>query len=515
MISRKSRYLEIFLFTCALAAILWAGCFSFITIRIPHQIELREGTALVMTKIFLQWGNPFVLENQPLAMNNYGVVYNLFVLPFAALFGNTLAVHRSITFLFIVLSAMVGFVAVHKKTGSRSLSLTCAAFIMIALIGQAGIGAFPSSLGTLLFLLAMIVPFLRSFDRQSLIFSALISVIAFYTKPYFILAFGIVASYLFMFVSKRKSLLYVLVFLMIFISSVLLAVFLFPLYIINTVIGNASNTHRTLEHLVLQLQRLLQFFWPVLLLLAFTVWRSISERDTQKIQINLWALDVFAWDQPLFRYPFGFLFYSFVCSMSAFLLILGPHIGNYLNYAFQLLIPTFFCWFLGEFNHLQKWKTLTFFVLAFNLLIWEWTVLPARSLNQRESSEWTQVHEYLKESSITLNAPATAAEVIALGQMPVDSGQTAYFYEVRPFSENWFTATTYDQFHEDGFRYTLSIDRMIEKQKFDLVVTTREKANFYHDRLLQDFYFIVDEIQVDMPQSGQSWTLVFWKPLAK
>ena len=91
------------LFTGALISVLWSIYFSLVTILIPYQIEYREGTAQVLTGFFLRAENPFVLESQPLAMNNYGLGYNLVVLPFAALFGNTLLVHRSVTFVFVLL----------------------------------------------------------------------------------------------------------------------------------------------------------------------------------------------------------------------------------------------------------------------------------------------------------------------------------------------------------------------------------------------------------------------------
>src|SRR5690348_13683559 len=103
-----------FFFAGGLLSIVWSIYFSLITITIPYQIELREGASLVMTEVFLHGGNPFVFDNQPLAMNNYGIAYNLVVLPFAMWFGNTLLVYRSITFLFVIGSSVLGFLIVKK-----------------------------------------------------------------------------------------------------------------------------------------------------------------------------------------------------------------------------------------------------------------------------------------------------------------------------------------------------------------------------------------------------------------
>ena len=77
------RTARILLFAGAAVSIAWAVYFSVVTILMPYQIEFREGTALVLTRILLNGENPFVFGNQPLAMTNYGVGYNLAVLPFA------------------------------------------------------------------------------------------------------------------------------------------------------------------------------------------------------------------------------------------------------------------------------------------------------------------------------------------------------------------------------------------------------------------------------------------------
>src|SRR5688572_20043628 len=253
------------LFWGALASILWSIFFAIVTISIPYPIELREGAAQVMTGFLLSRNNPFVLENQPLAMNNYGLGYNMVVAPFAVLFGNTLSVHRSITFTFILLSSLAGFTVIQKIKGDVAPASACAAFIIIGLIARGGIGAFPSAMGTFLFLMTLVIPFLKGFNHTSLMFSILFSIAAFYTKAYFILGFGIVASYLFLFVSKKSGLFYSSLFLILFAASFFVVRLVFPLYFINTVVGNASNADRSFEHLLSQLKQLFIYFFPVLL----------------------------------------------------------------------------------------------------------------------------------------------------------------------------------------------------------------------------------------------------------
>lgn len=99
----------------AILSILWSVYFMYRVVRIPHQITTLEGAAGVHTWFFLRGENPYTLENQPIGITLYGAMYNLVVLPFAARFGNTLAVHRAVNFVFILLSAAVFFFVVLRE----------------------------------------------------------------------------------------------------------------------------------------------------------------------------------------------------------------------------------------------------------------------------------------------------------------------------------------------------------------------------------------------------------------
>ena len=499
------------LFFAAFASILWSVYFALVTISMPYQIELREGTAQVMTEFLLDRNNPFQLENQPLAMNNYGLGYNLVVSPFAALFGNTLLVHRSVTFVFVLLSALTGFMVVYRSKREAACASACAAFIVIGLMARGGIGAFPSAMGTFLFMMTIVLPFLRGFDRTSLLLSILFSIAAFYSKAYFVLGFGIVASYLFLFVSRKTGLFYSLLFLLLFAVSLLGVRLAFPLYLINTIIGNMSNTDISSAHLVSQLMRLLFYFFPVLVVSLFLMAseNGLFNRSAAR-QFNSQA-----WQQLLTGAVRDYFFFSSVCALLAFIFVLGPHIGGYLNYAYQLILPVFFCWFFLKFDPHKQTGVLMVAAVIFNLFVWGKDTLHPQMLEQRNSKEWETLYSYVRSSSNILNSPVIASVMIESGLNPLDSGQTAYFYSVKPYPMNALLGPPYDAFRTDGFRYIKSIDNAIEKQKFDLIVTTREKSSFYHAKLIKKFYVLVDEIKVAMPQTDQQWTLLLWKPFTR
>ena len=495
----------------ALASILWSVYFAAVTISIPYPIEFREGAAQVMTQFLLNRSNPFRLESQPLAMNNYGLGYNMVVAPFAALFGNTLSIHRSVTFAFILLSALVGFITIRKLKDDIVPALACGAFIMVGLIARGGIGAFPAAMGTFLFMLAIVFPYLRGFSRLSLVVSILCSVVAFYTKAYFVLGFGIVGSYLFLFVSKKTALIYGVTFLVLFVSSLLVVRLAFPLYFVNTIIGNISNTERSSAHLLSQLSQLLSYFFPVVVCSVFLL---VLEKDSFSRRTGL-GLNTRGWKQPLIPGSPDYFFYSFVCALLAFVLFLGSHIGSYLSYAYQLVVPLFFCWFFLKLNLQKKIVLLMVLPILVNLVLWEKSLLAPQLLEQKDSKAWASLYSHVKSSSNILNSPVVTSMVLEQGLNPLDSGQTSYYYAIKPYPNIPILGPAYEVVEINGFRYVKFIDNSIKQQKFDLVITTREKSTFYHAKLLEDFYAPVGEIKVDMPQTGQQWTLLLWRPQAK
>ena len=505
---------RILLFIGAIVSILWSVYFALVTITIPYQIEFREGTALVLTKLLLGGRNPFIFENQPLGMNNYGLGYNLAVFPFAYVFGNTLIVHRTVTFIFILLLSLLIVWSLYKARQDLPFALVCVAFAMTGIMARGGLGAFPSAMGTFLFMAAILFPMVRSFDMPSLVMSAFLSLFAFYTKPYFVLSVGIVASYLLLSVSPKKALTYVFIFLILFSISSSIVRFAFPLYFINTIIGNISNTERSTGHLLSQFKQLFQYFFPVLIISGIILLMDMRKKEKSSAfeSVRL-SLDFTKLDRPLMNRPVNYYFFSFAFSLFAFTFILGPHIGSYLTYAYQILVPTFFCWFfqVADFSKSKRWFLAL--IMLLNLFIWQYTQLNPKMLEQKESREWSRVIDYVKASSKILNSPAITSAVVELGLNPLDSGQTVYYYSVDPYA-NSLIGPAYNDFDVVGNKYTFMIDRMIRKQQFDFIITTKEKSSFYHD----DFagtYVLVEEIAVDMPQTDQKWTLVIWRSITK
>lgn len=496
------------------ASMSWSGYFMYRVIHIPHQITSLEGTASVHTWFYLRGMNPFTLENQPLGITLYGITYNLIVLPFAALFGNTLIVHRTVNFVFILFSSIIFFFVVFLERKNYLLALTSSAFVMISLAGVQGLGgisAYPAPTGAFFFIAAIFVPFLFSFNSKSLAFSILLCLAGFYTKPYFLLSFGIVASYVFLFVSPKKGLIYGLTFIIAALFTILAVKRIFPLYFVDVIWANVSQARRSVEHLLDQLHSLIITFLPLLIIILMTLivdgFNKVGKRYTKKS----YKINFSRWNEPLVKYAPGYNFYAFGVALLAFVTILGWHAPNPLGYAYQLVSPLFICWTFSGLMPESKTNLLAALLIIINLFTWQSSIMSPEYLKERSSDEWTRLLGYLDETKVFIHPPMMVTDIMTLGYAPMDSGQTIIFYTIQPYPDTVLTDVPYERTRRDGYIYTNSINRRIEGHRYDVIIIQKDKAQFFDTWILEQNYDLIDEITIEMNMGG-SQTLQIWKP---
>lgn len=502
----------IFLFGAS-ASILWSLYFARVTISMPYQIGFREGQPQVLTQMLLDGKNPYTFENQPLAYNVYSISYNLAVFPFAAWFGNTLRIHRVVTFFFIFLSTLVGFWVVYRTKRVLALSFVCIAFIMIGFMGRGGLGSAPSTMGTFLFLMALLIPFLRSFDKTGLFLSALFALWAFYTKAYFVLSFGIVFAYLFLFISIRRAISYFLTFLSLLLISAIVVRITFPLYFINSIAGNISNTFRTFENLYEQMQDLLKYFFPIMLV-ALILLKFTPQEKTKQLFANWSIKNIFnlAWEKPVFENQPNYFLFAFLVAFFIYISVLATHVGNYLSYAYEMALPVFFFWFFTRFEFKKMIGTISALIIVFNLGYWQNITLHPQMLEQRNSVEWENLYSFIKPSMKILNTPVVTSRLIELGITPLDSGQTGYYYFMIPYPDYAWFGPSYAEFYANGQAYTNSINEAIKNQEYDLIITSKDVDVFYDLNLIAEYYSITKQLVIYMYQTDQKWVAQIWKP---
>ena len=470
--------------------IVWLLVYAWNVIITYGPAGYREGANMLLTEYILKGRNPFVLMNQPLMNTNKGAFYNLLVVPFAAIFGNTLALHRIISIVFILLTCGLVVWCLRYFKIKWPVSIAGGTIVFAGLLFFIGPTARADGLGTFLYMTAGLIPFMRKFDRQSLLICATAGILAFFTKPYFILSFGIVAFYIFLFLSKKKALVLMIGTSLVLLTAAVMVRRFFPCYFLNTILNNASNEASHVDFLLKQLIVFTGVFAPLLLIFFLTH------------PIHL--------DKPFLSMPFDYFGFFFFCAFDA-ILLLGQNTGNYMVYLFQLMAPPLVILTLKNLKLQLNFRALIPLpLLLINLYLLSFFVLYPNTPPPAE--QWSEVNQLLAESKKVLNSPILVPEMIRLGLQPIDSGSTEYYYRTQPYEGN-LIAPLFSATKMRGNDYLYEIENNIRTKGFDKIIITKGYSPFAKLDLLQQFYTHVKDFHIVMPQSRESWTLEYWEPI--
>ena len=452
-------------------------------------VGFREGADILLTDYILHGKNPFVLMNQPLMNTNKGAFYNLIMLPFVVVFGNTLAIHRIISILFILLScALVVWTLIRFKT-SLPFAIAGGTIVLASLLFYTGPIARADGLGTFLFLVAGIIPFIRKFDRASLAISALAGIMAFFTKPYFLLSVGIVALYLFLFSSKKKGLIFGTITLALLLLICVFVRKFFACYFLNTILNNASNGADHVDYLVYQLVLFCEVFGPVILICLIT--NPIHS------------------DQAFVQIPFDYFGFFFLCATAA-ILVLGQNSGNYMVYLFQLMTPPLVILAFKNLNSTRAWSAITIPLTLLNLgLLCFWILYPN---TPPSGDQWKEIYQILASSKKVLNSPLLVPEMVRLGLQPIDSGSSQYYYRTKPYSGN-LIAPYYSITKMRGDDYKYEVENTIKEKGFDHIIITKDYPIFAKEDLISQYYVHIKDFHISLSQTNDNWDLEYWEPI--
>jgi hypothetical protein len=470
--------------------IIWLLVYAWNVIVTYGPTGYREGANMLLTEYILKGRNPFVLMNQPLMNTNKGAFYNLLVVPFAAIFGNTLALHRIISIVFILLSCGLVVWCLWRLRVNKSVAIAGGMICFAGLLFYVGPTARSDGLGTFLYLVSGLIPFMRKFDRQSLLISAAAGILAFFTKPYFILSFGIVALYIFLFISKKKALFYFIGTSLFLLAAALLVRRFFACYFLNTILNNATNKANHIDFLFKQLAVFAGIFSPLFLIFVLN----------NPIRL----------DKPFLSSAFDYFGFFFLSATGA-ILVLGQNTGNYMVYLFQLMTPPLVILALkNQKPKLNLRPLLTLPLLLINLYLLSFHILYPNTPPPAE--QWQEINRLLSQSKKVLNSPVLVPEMIRLGLQPIDSGSTEYYYQTRPYEGN-LIAPLYSATKMRGEDYLYEIENNIRTKGFDKIIITKGYSPFAKLELLQQYYFHVKDFHIEIPQSRESWDLEYWEPI--
>ena len=488
-------------------------------ITFPYPLELREGAIQLSTHALLNGINPYSLINNPVYINVYGILYNLLVLPFAALFGNSLQLHRLINALLILGQLLLMAKVMRLQKTGWLVIFIAALFMWLGQIFLTSPLARPDSLGELLFLLTLFIPLIYKINTPSLIISVILGVLSYQTKAYFFLGVIITASYLFFFISKRKALLYAASTGVLFLISILIINHYLETYFVNTLYLYTGVTSRNYAYLIKQSIKFIRDYWGVLIIGTGLVLNIINK--TWISNFIRTKIDIKHLNAPLLHFHMDFLLYCLIITSSSVLFIFGEHSGTFQTYFYHLITP-FLVILMLIFIDKQKIHRNWFMLLAvFTLLTQTYENLKP-DLLPFENQDWLKLEARISKAKLVLNSPLDVSLLIEQGKPIAMSGYTQYFfmYPSKPF----FLYTDPEKIKPEGQIFLGQIVSKIKNKEYDFLETIQnenyeifllgERLNPSQSdpRFISDYYHLVETLTIPMPHTFEEWKIGIWEP---
>jgi hypothetical protein len=471
--------------------------YHFRIITDPNPQAYREGGMLLSTHYLLEGKNPFNLENMPLAINVYGLFYHVVVLPFAWILGPGLLAHRLVSGISILISCFILYRVLLKNQTHQLYAAAAVVILYAALLFNDSSLSKPCSLGTALFLGAICIPYLYKYTTASLLVSVLLGLLAFYTKPYFILAPFYTGTHLFLFRSRRIGLLYCSTFLLLLISSALLINHFFVCYFPNSFFNHLNINIKSSTAYAL---RQVGFF----------------------SELNAWLFFIVA--VYLFKFlpgatknsaspPGGFSLwvYAFLGSLVLIFVSLGRHHGNWMVYLFELLTPFLLIIILSL---TSKLNSNTCFLIIPLLIFTVYNYYARLPHEHYTCPQWNEVRALVDAHHNILNTPAIAPLLIEKKKKLYDSGLTEYFrfsnYPDRQILS--FFLPENERISERYEAYENDIARQVKNKEFDLIILSAGRGSpLVPLYVVEEHYYRYASITLCMAHT-RSWKNDLWKP---
>lgn len=495
--------------------------FHYHLIVYPYQAEYREGADLLLTSAFARGIDPYALAVQPQYANAYGFVSNLLAAPFVALWGPSFAPGRALTALADLLSFLL-LIAVMRRLGvPRLLCVVGAILFDVGLIlDGSSIFARPDGLGLLLFLASLCLPWLDHYSFRSMVVSLVLALIVFHTKLYFLLGTFCLGLYVFLFISKRRAIVYGLILLLLLGVSAWIIDQRADFYFTNNFfvyLGQSEDPAWAVE----QFQTMFTFYgllWLTLILglgLNFLLsWRAtgrlIPDRTTIKSEPSQArkrvSLNLFRLSRPLIENvdsPLA-LFILSACVVAVLLYLkLGRNRGANYTYYCQLLVPIALVVVFTLLARLRRVRALIVLALIPTVLLTGQANVAELANGPADSSAWAHLAQVMATRHNVLSAPVLTGLLIQ-NQLPVyDSGSSEFFQ------------FGYDAQHDISAlykRYQSMLRIGIYLRAFDMVVSSQSLSLMFDREDLTLTYRPMETVSLRMPYTSQTWELVLWVP---
>lgn len=485
----------------------------------PYQIEFREGAQLNYV-----WGlerglNPYKLENQPWLADNFGIIYPSVSWIIAKFTGLNLFTLRLVSALSILLSSALLFIAMKREKINLIINLSGITIFYACCLYYVTPTGRPDALALLFFLCSCFIPIFYKFTSRSLLFGIVFSILSFYTKQYSILGFAAVLFYVFLFVSKRKSIQFGLLFFTTLFLSMFVISHYFECYFYNTTVGMAiAAGYNNMAYSIMQLNTL--FFKYLLGLTIFSVLAGIfliyqhvrnSNLGALKIQFNFRKFS-----EPLLANRIDPYVFISMCMFLILLIRLGGNEGTFMTYHLQLLAFSLIIIALKLTVNLKEISFVSVPFIAYCLYSTTILITSSGHFRKENSADWENIKTIIASNSsqLLLTDESIAAEMVYAKKQPYMTGLNGYF-NYSSLNDNFnskFPFTKKLKERADSFKKLEKAN--IVNQKFDYIILEKDHWSA-KDALIKQYYTLIDSVTLNMYYTNQDWKLKIWQPIKK
>ena len=502
--------------------------YHFKLIVFPYPLEYREGAIVQTTQVLLKGENPYSLINQPQDTNCYGILFNLIAYPVSKITGANLFSHRAITGFFIIAACFVAFLFTKKRKLSPFLSILLILLLYASLLVNQTVQARPDSLGLFILLLAFYIPLKFEYSYSSIFIGALIGFLALFTKSYYLLFFPLLGSYLFLFVSKKKGLIFSFASFLFF-SLVIFTIdnFILPTYIADCLFIHMNVASYSVNYVLSQFKYYIISYTPVILTLSLII-LSLYLKNEEKVKHlfisfnfvkkSIENINLIRLNEPLFLKKIYSIYYYLVIITLVLYFKMAGHHGAQMTYFYQLLSPFFMLAAVELFSKEKESFNLLFLIGVLNIVFFFYKVLPHYSVSDVKK-EWEVIENIVRDNNNILNNPAVVSIMVDYNRKIYDNGHSEYFiFSKTP--ENlefipYFVKT--DKMVIDRINsFRSEISSLVARKKFDIIMLPNGydsgRDEFISDSLLKSNYIFSDVIRAPTPHNHENWKIEIWKP---
>lgn len=461
-------YLQLLLFALLLGVILY---FVLPQIFFSYPIEYREGHVMATTSLLLNNERPYTIDSYPYCYNSYGILFSYIVYPFTKIWGNTLIVNRIINALFFVITLLILFFY-RKKTQINVMTIAVFICSLFLIFLRTNTSVRPDGLGTFLYTLSIVVAVRNDYSHKSILYASILSILAFYAKPYFVLSWYLV-SFVLLLKDWKAFLVYNVWFHLLFLLITAIVNHYYPLYFYETIFAY-GNSFNSWSYSLDQMRLFLTLASP---LLIFVFNRNLI----QIVKENKYVISMLCWIILLLLYP------------------LGLNLGALLTYHSQLLLPLMVLFILEikyDIKHLLTILSLISIILLFMQIR---KIYSPYITNCQESdiSEWMRLEQHVRDKQQILNSPIIAPILIEQGKTFEDDGVSAFIfgYQQKEITKQMFGLDSL--LLEKKSHYINQIKNKIEKQDYDAIILTHLDSH-YENLVNPEKYQIKDSCYVNL-----------------